>query len=519
MKTHLPCPDCESSDALTDYGDHTFCFSCETYKTNKDVVMPTDLIKGGEFHALTERKISETTCKKFGYKVSKVKGKACHIAPYYKDGKVVGQKLRFPNKQFETRGDFKDISLFGQQLWKEGGKRVVVCEGEIDALSYNEVNPTWPVVSIPNGAPSAKTAIARNIDFLESFEEVTFIFDNDPQGQKAAKDCCEILSPGKASNVALPLKDINEMVKQNRVKELVNSVYNAKPLRPDGIINGKEIWEDVRKPMEKGIEYPFQDFNRILYGIRAREICTITAGSGVGKSTLVAQIAYDCAIRHNRKVGYVALEESLGRTGLRFMSMAIKKPLHLSEEVSEAQKRLAFDKTLGTENFYLYDHFGSLDSDNLLNKLKYMVIGCGVQYLFLDHLSILLSGAEFMVVGGDERKQIDYVMTKLRSFTEQTNVSLFLVCHLRRPTTSDKGFEDGLEPSLSSLRGSQSISQLSDSVLSVSRNASEGENKIKVRCLKNRHAGITGDVCSLNYNSATGLLEAETEFDDAELPL
>ena len=50
-----------------------------------------------------------------------------------------------------------------------------------------------------------------------------------------------------------------------------------------------------------------------------------------------------------------------------------------------------------------------------------------------------------MVVGGDERKQIDYVMTKLRSFTEQTNVSLFLVCHLRRPTTSDKGFEDGLE--------------------------------------------------------------------------
>ena len=89
MKTHLPCPDCESSDALTDYGDHTFCFSCETYKTNKDVVMPTDLIKGGEFHALTERKISETTCKKFGYKVSKVKGKACHIAPYYKDGKIV----------------------------------------------------------------------------------------------------------------------------------------------------------------------------------------------------------------------------------------------------------------------------------------------------------------------------------------------------------------------------------------------------------------------------------------------
>ena len=29
--THQPCEDCGSSDALTVYDDHTFCFSCQTH--------------------------------------------------------------------------------------------------------------------------------------------------------------------------------------------------------------------------------------------------------------------------------------------------------------------------------------------------------------------------------------------------------------------------------------------------------------------------------------------------------
>ena len=119
-----------------------------------------------------------------------------------------------------------------------------------------------------------------------------------------------------------------------------------------------------------------------------------------------------------------------------------------------------------------------------------------------------------MAVGGDERKQIDYVMTKLRSFTEQTNCGMFLICHLRRATSSDQGFEDGLDPTLSSLRGSQSISQLSDAVIAVSRNTSKGENKIKIRCLKNRHVGVTGDICELSYNTKTGMLMSDDFHSD-----
>lgn len=477
--------------------------------------MNTDLITGGVYKAIQSRRLSEDTCKKYGYTLAKVGGKLAHIAPYRNQkGELAGQKLRFQDKQFATRGNMSDVQLFGQSVWKAGGKRLVICEGELDCLSYHQVTKTWPVVSIPQGCQSAVGAIKRNIEFVESFDEVCFFYDSDTHGQDAAKACADIITPGKATIVTLDkYKDASDMVVANDVKGLMNAVYNAKPHRPDGVINGKEIWDAVSRPTVLGTPYAWKGFNDILFGLRPREIVCLTAGSGVGKSTIAAQIAYDLAVNQNKTVGYVALEESLGRTGLRFLSYALERPMHLPQEITEAERRDAFARTLGTGRFLLYDHFGSMDSDHLLQKLKYMVHGCGAEFLFIDHLSILLSGGDFMVSGGDERKQIDYTMSKLRQFTEETGVGMVLISHLKR-ASGDKGFEDGMKPNLSSLRGSQSIAQLSDCVLAVSRNASAGDNEITVSCLKNRYSGITGHCANLQYNQTTGLLQEVTEFEE-----
>jgi twinkle protein len=471
----------------------------------------------GEYTGLPKRRLTEETCRKFKYQIGTDNGQPIHIAPYYNDqGEMVAQKIRYPDKKFVVRGDMSKAGLFGQQLWSRGGKRVVVTEGELDALSFSQAAPSWPVVSIPNGAQSAVKAVKNSIEFLEGFDEVVFCFDNDEPGIKAAHKCAEIITPGKAKIASLPLKDASEMLVAGRQKELFNIMFTAKDYRPDGVINGKEIWNAVNTTQEVGIPYQWPRWNDVLLGVRPREICTLTAGSGVGKSTIAAQIAYDLVVNHQKTIGYIALEESVSRTGLRFMSLALGRPLHLPQDVSEGDRKAAFDLTLGTGRILMYDHFGSLDSDHLLNKLRYMVTGLGAEYLFIDHLSILLSGGDFMVSGGDERKQIDYTMSKLRQFTEQTGAGMFLISHLKR-SSGDKGFEDGLDPTLSSLRGSQSIAQLSDSVVAISRNASDGQDRLKVRCLKNRYAGITGDICTLRYNRDTATLEeVNDDFDDEE---
>ena len=523
IETAQPCPDCNSSDALSRWDDHTYCFSCTSWKPIRDqhdspivkkAKSMTGLIRDGVFTGLPKRALREETCKRFGYSVARVNGEPVQIAPYRDQaGAVVAQKVREAGKKFRTTGNFDNVQLWGQHLWQEGGKRLVLVEGEIDCLSYHQANPTWPVVSVPNGANSLK-AIKNNIAWLESFTEVVFLFDNDTAGEEGAKACAALLTPGKAKIATLPLKDPNEMLIANRLKELRVAVYQAKEHRPDGVINAAELWAEVSKPQTMGSEYPFESWNQVFLGLHPREIVTLTAGSGCGKSTIAAQIAHHYAIHHNHRVGYIALEESTSHSALRFMSITAKQALHLPNNATQPELKQAFDDSIGGGNVILYDHFGSQDSDHLISKMRYMVLGLDCKLIVLDHLSILLSGGDCMVGGGDERKQIDHTMSRLRQFTEQYGCTILLISHLKR-SGGDVGFEDGAEPTLSSLRGSQSVAQLSDSVIAISRNASEGENKLKVKSLKNRRTGRTGLVGYLSYCPSTAVL-SEVKSDDFE---
>jgi len=80
------------------------------------------------------------------------------------------------------------------------------------------------------------------------------------------------------------------------------------------------------------------------------------------------------------------------------------------------------------------------------------------------------------------------------------------VSHLKRP--DGKGHEEGAATSLSALRGSGSIGQLSDMVLGLERNGQaedmQERHTTKVRVLKNRFAGLTGPACGLYYDRITG---------------
>ena len=53
---------------------------------------------------------------------------------------------------------------------------------------------------------------------------------------------------------------------------------------------------------------------------------TITAGSGIGKSSFCRELATSF-LQSGERVGYIALEESNRRTALGLMSSAVGKPL------------------------------------------------------------------------------------------------------------------------------------------------------------------------------------------------
>jgi twinkle protein len=469
-----------------------------------------------EVSALAKRGINAATVKKFQYKCGEFRGKQCQIANYYRDGSVIAQKVRFANKDFLFLGDSKEIELYGQWLWRSGGKMVVVCEGEIDTLSVSQIfGNKFPVVGLPCGAQGAKKAVARNLDWLSGFGTVIFCFDMDKPGQKAAQECAQLLPPRKSKVAHLSMHDANDMLRAGRAEDLSVEIWDAKTYTPDGILNGKDLWKIVSTENKKeSKEYPWPGLNELTRGIRVGEIVTVTAGSGIGKSQVVREIFHHL-LTQGETIGYIALEESVKRTALGLMSLAINQPLHLGlDEVDKKDLRKAFDQTLGTGRVYLYDHWGSAESDNLLSKIRYLAHSGGCRYIALDHISICVSGIE----GGDERRIIDNLMTNLRSLVEELKVGLILVSHLRRPQ-GDKGHENGLATNLSMLRGSAGIAQLSDLCIGCERDQQSVDeaDTTTLRILKNRWSGQTG-VCSvLNYDHKTGRM-TEAAINEVEIP-
>lgn len=532
---HEPCPNCGSSDACGVFDDgHRYCYSCCTYFKPDDTqgwlkaekkTMSKECIPLGVLNtsSLNARKINQDTCSKFKYMTGVYNGTPCQVANYYDDsGNIVGQKLRFPDKSFAVLGKISN-RLFGSQLWSTG-KKIVITEGEIDCLTVSQLQGNkWPVVSIPNGAQAAKKVIEANLEYLDKFDEIILMFDMDDAGRKACEDSAKVLPAGKAFIANLPCKDPNECLLSGKGSEVLQAIWNAKPYRPDGIVSGADLYEkcvtDI-DDLKDSVEYPWKALQEKTKGARHGELYVFTSGSGMGKSTILRELEYYFGVVRGELCGIVALEESTRKTGLELMSIHLNRRLILCPESADEEARSgAFKATIGNGRFYLYDHFGSLDSGNLLSKLRYMIVSLGCKRIFLDHISIVVSGMDTDEDGG-ERKAIDKLMTNLRSLVEETGATMFVVSHLKRP--EKKGHEEGAQVSLSQLRGSGAIAQLSDMVIGLERNQQGANpNVLTLRVLKNRFCGLTGVSGHLKYNVETGRLEdyeegEECPFTDSE---
>lgn len=528
IASHLPCPSCGSSDALSSYSDgHSYCFSCATYfhgdneqpsevaqpKTAGNVIPPTDM----NLQPLPKRQLTKATCSRYGYYTAYVHGKPAQVANYVDDsGTIIGQKVRYADKSFEILGNLKN-RFFGQHLYPGGANlKLVITEGEIDTLTVSQVTGNkYPVVSLPNGAKSARKCFEANYNWLESFAQVIVMFDMDKPGQEAVESICGLLSPNKLAIATLPCKDPNECLLQDKADAIVNAIWSAKVYKPASIVNGADLWEALAEEEETQEGYPLPwkiPLQDMTAGIRKGELILITAGTGTGKTTFVRQLAHHLGVSLTLKVGMLMLEENIKRTAKGLMAVHSGKRLALNRHlVTEEQYQQCYQDVFGKGNYIFYNHFGSLEEDALMQSIRYMITAEGCDFIILDHISIAISGLEIE----NERKATDVLMTKLRSLVEETGAGMLVVSHLRRVDGTPA--EEGGTTSLSHLRGSQALAQLSDGVWALERNQQADElerNLVRIRILKGRHTGETGIAGYLAYNKETDRFDAVDKLSD-----
>lgn len=543
VKTHVACPKCGGHDpvAVNDDGSAK-CFSCGEFMKDYEAAIRgeenvTDFSTyqrnkmndstAGEFYALSDRGISLETAKKYGVRSVKDSGGKIveHSYPYYANNEAVSHKVRkTADKSFTWNGSPRGTGLFGSQAFQQGGKYITVVEGECDAMAaYELMGSRWPVVSVKNGAQAADRDVKEALEFLESFDNIVVCFDNDKPGREAARKVARILKPGKARIVSLPedYKDANDMLRKGQSQAFMNAWWGAKLYTPSGVINVSENFDNyVNRQRKPSIPYPWQGLNDKLEGLRQGELVTLTGGTGLGKSSVTREIEHWLVKNTKDNVGVIALEEDWRRTIDGIVSIEANARLHIDrvrEQFSQDQLGEFYGNIFTGENanrVWVHSHHGMNDLDSIFSKLRFMAIGCDCRWIVVDHLHMLvLSTPE-----NDERRAIDNIMHRLRTLVEETGCGMILVSHLRR-VDGNRGHENGIETGLSHLRGSQSIAQLSDCVISLERNQ-QSEDPIeasttKVRVLKSRYTGDVGLATHLRYDQETGRL-GEVDIESAE---
>lgn len=508
---HESCPDCGSSDNLAIYEDHEHCFSegCGRHKFYKEgaITDTTEDFASSNIMglptrkpvAVTDRSIDAEAVGKYKVTVSvNPENPIEAVFPKFdEDGEHIANQIRYKDKKFKCEGQISKSTLFGQQAFPAGGRSITVTEGYYDALAaFQMTGNTYPNVGVMS-ASTAKKEVVQNFEYLNSFETVVFNFDSDTPGQKAAKECAQLFTPGKVKILKLDKhKDANDYLMHGLEKEYKNEWFRAAVFKPDGLLLGTELWPEIenhRTPFS--VPYPWEGLNDKTYGIRKSEMVLLLADTGVGKTSVCKAIEHGLLtnldlIEKKEGVGLLHLEEPKYDTAIGLMSIDMQKPLHLPDTPKTIEEmRQSYDKIINTQRLVIYDHFGSNDIDIVLAKIRHMAaLGCG--YIVVDHLSIIVSDQS-----GDERKQLDEISTKLKTMTMELDIAVICVIHVNRQ---------------GQVRGSAGPEKVANIIVRLERDVKDlnpwRRNVTRLIIEKNRFCGRTGPAAYLHYNDETSIL-------------
>lgn len=576
IKSHLPCPDCGSTDALAEYSDgHTHCFSCgkscqvKNYGTEANISLdksenhgilslsntigilkeepkaslypssssslyhPSSLPlantiakedikeeikddKGREekdieppkeytYQYLSWRGINKETFRTYGskFKIDTFGRPYSVVFPY---SQTASKERRIDVKEFYWQGEANKASLFGIDIFSSGeAKAITITEGEVDALSaFQMLGSKYPVVSVRSSS-SARVDCERAYEYLNAFEKIYLCFDNDDPGQRAAREVSKLFDVSKVYHVKLSkYKDANEYLIHGEEKEFVNIWWSSRIHLPKGLIaDYQSIEKALRK--EDGISqatYPFSTLQDMTYGIRSKEVVLLLAQEKVGKTEIMRAIEYHLLKTTDDNIGIIHLEEEEKRSVQGLIGYELSVPCHLPDAGVSIEDQLEAYRQLTRRDgrVHYYSHFGSQDPDDVLQIIRYLVTVCHCQYIFLDHITMLVTGYE----GDDERKKLDYLSTRLAMMTRELDFTLFMVSHVN---------DDG------KTRGSRNISKVADLIISLDRNIEadtyDERNKTRLTVRGNRYAGLSGPAGALMFDPKTFKL-SELKIDDTK---
>jgi twinkle protein len=378
------------------------------------------------------------------------------IFPFLRGGELVNckyLKLERPLGKKQVRQE-KDAEpcLFGWQAIPDLARSVVVCEGEIDAMTWWQMG--FPALSVWSGAGNLQW-VENEWDRLARFDRIYLAFDADDAGQAGAAAAVERLGRARCRIVTTPYKDANECVAKGLDRECFRDIIDAAAsLDPKELRNAAQYVNAVLArffPPEgsrRGFETPFEKLQgKVL--LRPAELVIVNGINGHGKTKLLSQIALAIMGQDGRccmasmEVKADALLESM-----TIQACAIREP---------SKPFILQVQDYWNDRLWLFDAIGTVKAEYLIDVFRYARQRYGITCFFIDSL------AKCGIAEDDYNGQKRFVEA-LCDFKNETDSTVFLVTHSRK-LEAETRIVDKMD-----IKGTGAIADLADSVTTLWRN-------------------------------------------------
>lgn len=463
---------CGSRDGLQVFAEEDgttsgYCFACATYvenpfgeprmantieapkpKTKEEIDVEIAEVSGYQHLPLDHKKLSAEALKNFGVRVSvsEADGQTPEVVyyPYTKDGRVVAYKAKLiprngNKKKMWSIGPMKDVDPFGwEQAKGSGGKRLIITEGEDDAIALSRIidrftKSEWSdskpaVISVPFGSSSASKFLSRwKTEIKGRWKEIVLAFDQDKAGQEAVEEVMKVLP--EAISAKLPSKDANQALIDGHAKACFNAViFNAEKPKNTRLVFGEQLHAEAREPPKYGdLTWPWEHLNSKTRGIRYGETIYIGAGVKMGKSELLNATAAHFIEHHGIKVFMAKPEEGNKKTYKLLAGKIAGKYFHDPDREFDYDAYDKAGKTLEGKlaMVNLYQHLGweTLKADII------SAVGWGAKAVFIDPITNLTNGID----SGDANVKLQEIAQDLAAMALDYNIVVFIFCHLKAP--------------------------------------------------------------------------------------
>lgn len=498
------------------------CHNCQWAGTVKQKAVPKKEYKTPEINrtAVSDswvswfkgRGISKATIMHFGitesqeYSAAAGKEVSCVNFNYYRDEKLVNIKFRGPDKQFKMSAG-AELILYGMDAVKDKDS-IVICEGEVDALSMYE-SGIFNAVSVPNGASLGNNKLEyldNTWQLFENKQKIILATDNDQPGRALMEALAQRFGKDRCYIVDYPdgCKDANDVLLLYGKDILSRLVESARMYPLDGITTLEGIEERLdylyKFGSDRGLKIGFETFDNHM-SWKKGEFTIVTGVPGSGKSEFIDQIMLKLSEIHDWKWGVFSAENQPEEQHLKKMAEKfIGKPCFASLPNSMNEDEYFSAKVFLSEHMYFVSVAeNNLTLDGILEKIKQLVLRYGIQGFVIDPWNYI---EHAIPRGYTETQYISEALTKVSRFVKNHNVHGIIVAH---PTKIKKNEATGKYnvATLYDCAGSANFFNKADNGLSVYRHFDTGIVEVYIQKIRHKYIGKLGYV-SFSWDYASG---------------